>query len=340
MELSAICVPLLAWFAGNRRELPWRCDREPYHVWVSEIMLQQTRVEVVRAYYLRFMRQLPTLCDLAQADDELLLKLWEGLGYYSRARNLKKAARQLIEAGGVFPQNCEALRALPGIGAYTAGAIASICFEQPTPAVDGNVLRVLTRLLACDKPITDERTKTEIRERLAAVYPHGHCGDFTQALMELGATVCVPNGAPRCEQCPLAKLCLANQSGMQTEYPVKAKKKPRRIEERTVLILRCGERLAVCKRPAKGLLAGLWQLPDVPGTLSAQQAADLLTQWELHPIGVEKTVQRTHIFTHVQWNLTGIYLQCDAQRRFSWYTEAELAEKIGLPTAYRQFLEK
>ena len=332
---------LLPWFAENRRELPWRRDREPYHVWLSEIMLQQTRVEAVKGYYERFLRVLPTVSALAEADENLLLKLWEGLGYYSRVRNLQKAAKQVVQRyGGIFPRDYEDIRALPGIGDYTAGAIASICFEQPTPAVDGNVLRVISRCLALDAPVSDARVRREVAEKLARVYPPGRCGDFTQALMELGATVCLPNGAPWCGVCPIADLCAAKREGTQLRFPVKAAKKPRRVERRTVFILQCGEKIAVCKRPAQGLLAGLWQLPDVPGELSVQEALEQAQAWGVRPGGIERVVHRRHIFTHVQWELTGCYLQCGEEARFSWYTAAELREQVGLPTAYRQFLKE
>ena len=333
---------LLPWYADHHRDLPWRENRAPYRVWLSEIMLQQTRVEAVKGYYARFLQQLPTIAALADASEETLLKLWEGLGYYSRVRNLQKAARQIMEKhGGVFPQTYDEVRALAGIGPYTAGAICSICFDLPTPAVDGNVLRVVSRFTASDAPITDEAVKRETARMLAAVYPKGHCGTFTQALMELGATVCLPNGAPQCKDCPLQGLCEAEKQGRQRDFPVKAAKKPRRAEERTVLILRCGDKLAVCKRPERGLLAGLWQLPDTVGTLSAQDALAQAEQWGVQPRGIEKVIKRTHIFTHVEWKLTGCYLQCAKENEaFFWYTEAEIEEKIGLPTAYRQFLEE
>lgn len=333
---------LLPWYQKNRRDLPWRRDRQPYHVWLSEIMLQQTRVEAVKGYYERFLRRLPDIAALAAVPEDELLKLWEGLGYYSRARNLQKAARCIMEQhSGHFPENYHDILALPGIGAYTAGAICSICFEQPTPAVDGNVLRVFTRLTEYAAPVTEERVKRETCAALASVYPAGHCGDFTQALMELGATVCVPNGAPLCGLCPVSDLCGAARSGTQMQYPVKSLKKPRRQEARTVFLLRCGETIAVCRRPEKGLLAGLWQLPDVEGSLDAQEALAQASAWGVRPTGIEKLVCRTHIFTHVQWNLIGCYLQCAVQNeRFVWVTDQELREKIGLPTAYRQFLEE
>ena len=220
---------LLPWYKQHKRELPWRQDREPYHVWLSEIMLQQTRVEAVRGYYARFLQALPTVEALAQAPAEQLNKLWEGLGYYSRVRNLQKAAQQIMELhGGQFPRQYDQIRALAGIGDYTAGAIGSICFDWPTPAVDGNVLRVCSRLTADPAPIDDLKTKRDLTAALAEIYPQGRCGDFTQALMELGATVCAPNGAPKCDCCPLADLCTANREGTQLQYPVKAKKNPRK----------------------------------------------------------------------------------------------------------------
>lgn len=339
--LEQLPVLLLPWFAEHRRDLPWRRDREPYHVWLSEIMLQQTRVEAVRGYYLRFLERLPDIAALASAPEDVLLKLWEGLGYYSRVRNLQKAAQCVMEQhDGEFPQELSAIRALPGIGDYTAGAIASICFEAPTAAVDGNVLRVILRLTVCADSPADVRVRRRIGEELSAVYPAGHCGDFTQALMELGATVCLPNGAPQCGACPLRALCEAHAQGTELQFPTKPPKKPRRIEQRTVFVLQCGDRLAVCKRPSRGLLAGLWQLPDVPGKLETAEALRQAEQWGVHPTGIVKTAERTHIFTHVQWDLRGVWLTCAAEApQFTWADEDALRHEIGLPTAYRQFLD-
>ena len=339
--LEQLPVLLLPWFAEHRRDLPWRRDREPYHVWLSEIMLQQTRVEAVRGYYLRFLERLPDIAALASAPEDVLLKLWEGLGYYSRVRNLQKAAQCVMEQhDGEFPQELSAIRALPGIGDYTAGAIASICFEAPTAAVDGNVLRVILRLTVCADSPADVRVRRRIGEELSAVYPAGHCGDFTQALMELGATVCLPNGAPQCGACPLRALCEAHAQGTELQFPTKPPKKPRRVEQRTVFVLQCGDRLAVCKRPSRGLLAGLWQLPDVPGKLETAEALRQAEQWGVHPTGILKTAERTHIFTHVQWDLRGVWLTCAAEApQFTWADENALQHEIGLPTAYRQFLD-
>lgn len=338
--LSALPEKLLPWFAQNRRELPWRADRAPYHVWLSEIMLQQTRVEAVRARYLRFLAELPTVKSLAEASPERLQKLWEGLGYYSRVRNLQKAAIEIMSTyGGRFPRTWAQLRALPGIGDYTAGAIGSICFGLPTPAVDGNVLRVYARLLADPSPMQDERTKRRVREALAAVYPAGRCGDFTQALMELGATVCVPNGAPDCAGCPLAVLCRAGADGWR-DYPVRAEKKPRRVEAHTVFVLRCGGAYAVQKRPETGLLAGLWEYPNVPGQLSGQEALAQAERWGVRPRALCKRLERTHVFTHVQWQLRCYEIDCAEQApRFRWADDAALDREIALPTAFRMFRE-
>ena len=326
---------LLPWYEQNKRDLPWRQDREPYHVWLSEIMLQQTRVEAVKGYYARFLEALPTIEALAAAPQEQLHKLWEGLGYYSRVRNLHKAANQILQRhGGVFPPAHRDIRDLAGIGDYTAGAIGSICFNLPTPAVDGNVLRVCSRVTADFSPIDRPQTKKDLTARLAAVYPEGRCGDFTQALMELGATVCVPNGAPHCSCCPLAQLCLAKEQAIQQELPVKGEKKARRQEDMTVLLLRIGADWAMAQRPDTGLLAGLWEFPHVPGTLELPQVLDLLEQWGIIPEEVERSTERTHIFTHVQWNMRGWYIRCRSGGSFLWAPPQTKA----LPTAFRQFL--
>ena len=329
---------LLPWYEGNQRDLPWRRDREPYHVWLSEIMLQQTRVEAVKGYYARFLEALPTIEALAAAPQEQLNKLWEGLGYYSRVRNLQKAANQILERhNGVFPQDYAAIRDLAGVGDYTAGAVGSICFGLPTPAVDGNVLRVCSRLTADPSPIDKTQTKKDLTARLAAIYPAGRCGDFTQALMELGATVCVPNGAPQCTACPLSAICLAHRDGTETELPVKSAKKPRRVEEMTVLLLHCGGGYALNKRPGEGLLAGLWEFPHLPGKWELPRILDRLDQWGIVPEEIERSSDKTHIFTHVQWEMRGWHIRCKGPGGpFSWADP----ETVALPTAFRIFLEK
>ena len=337
-ELPAL---LLDWYAQGHRDLPWRHDREPYHVWLSEIMLQQTRVEAVRSYYTRFLAALPTISALAACDANRLEKLWEGLGYYTRVRNLQRAAQMIVrDYGGEFPRSYADVHSLPGIGDYTAGAICSICFEMPTPAVDGNVLRVLSRVMADAEPVTKQSVKQTYGERLAELYPAGRCGDFTQALMELGATVCVPNGTPDCGECPLSALCLADRQGRQTDFPVRQAKKPRRIEEKTVLVLTSGDCLAVRKRPEKGLLAGLWELPNTEGRLDAEQALDWAQTLGVRPVELLKMTEKTHVFTHVQWDLRGFYMKCaEKSEALTWADDSRLASDVALPTAFRMFLE-
>ena len=341
MKLQKLPELLLPWYETHRRDLPWRRDREPYHVWLSEIMLQQTRVEAVRGYYLRFLEVLPDVAALAACEDDRLHKLWEGLGYYSRVRNLKKAAQVIMEQhGGMFPREYAAIRALPGIGDYTAGAVSSICFGQPEPAVDGNVLRVISRLTASEEPVTRPQTKKQITEQLREIYPAGRCGDFTQALMELGATVCLPNGAPYCAECPLAELCRSKDTELWRKIPVKEQKKARRQEEKTVFLLRCDGRLAVRKRPPQGLLAGLWEFPNVEGILEAQAAFEQASAWGCHPRNLVKALKKQHIFTHIQWDMTAFVIECsEASPEFCWADAQELDTLYSLPTAFRQFRE-
>ncbi|MBQ8397639.1 MAG: A/G-specific adenine glycosylase [Clostridia bacterium] len=331
---------LLPWYAVSARDLPWRADREPYHVWLSEIMLQQTRVEAVRGYYARFLDALHDIAALAAAPEEQLLKLWEGLGYYSRVRQLGRAAREIMaKHGGVFPCDYDAIRALPGIGDYTAGAVASICFGQPTPAVDGNVLRVVSRICADDACIDLPATKAAYRDALAAVYPDGRCGDFTQALMELGATVCIPRGEPRCADCPCAAFCAAHLNGNPDDYPVRAAKRARRVEQRTVFLLRCEGRLALLRRPPTGLLAGLWELPNCMPHLTADEAMRQADEWGCAPLAVSEPIEKTHIFTHVEWQMRAYPIDCAAAMPpFVWASEDELASVYALPSAFRLFV--
>ena len=316
---------LLPWYRDNRRDLPWRNTKEPYRVWLSEIMLQQTRVEAVKAYYDRFLTALPTIEALANCDDEALHKLWEGLGYYSRVRNLKKAAKVIMEThGGVFPSNYDAVRALPGIGDYTAGAICSICFDYPTPAVDGNVLRVIARLTENDTPIDLPARKKELQQQLAEIYPK-EAGEFTQALMELGATLCGPNWKPRCEECPCRSFCSGAFHGRAEQYPVKLPKKDKRVEDRTVFILTCDGCYALEKRPEEGLLAGLWQFPNVSGKLETDAALEQAERWGLNPRDIQKQIERKHIFTHIRWEMRGIYLEVAAPAgEFHWLTRQKI----------------
>ena len=340
MELNILPGALIPWYREHKRDLPWRRDREPYHIWVSEIMLQQTRVEAVKGYYARFLQRLPDIESLANCPDDELHKLWEGLGYYSRVRNLKKAAQVILaDHGGVFPRDHAAVLSLPGIGDYTAGAICSIAFDLPTPAVDGNVLRVLSRLRADGEPIDLPAVKKRVQGELAEIYPADCPGEFTQALMELGATVCVPNGEPRCGACPCREFCEGRDQWQI--FPAKLPKKAKKQENRTVFLLHCGENWAIEKRPNKGLLAGLWQFPNVAGHLGAAEAVAWAEEMGLHPRHVERSMDRHHIFTHIRWDLRGWFLEVEEMAGgFTWLTLDEIDEQAALPTAFRQFREE
>ena len=340
MELQKLPGVLLPWYRQNKRPLPWRGTMEPYRIWVSEIMLQQTRVEAVKGYYTRFLERLPDIESLAACGDDELHKLWEGLGYYSRVRNLKKAAQVMMQDhGGRFPTDYASVRALPGIGDYTAGAVCSIAFGLPTPAVDGNVLRVLSRLRADDEPIDLPAVKKRVQKDLAAIYPADCPGEFTQALMELGATLCGPNREPRCGDCPCRALCKGQQDW--EKYPVKLPKKKKKQENRTVFLLHRGETWAIEKRPDKGLLAGLWQFPNESGHFTAEEVVRWAEEKGLHPRNVERSMDRHHIFTHIRWNLRGWFLEVDTPAGgFNWLTLEEIDKQAALPTAFRQFREE
>ena len=334
-ELPAVLLP---WYESNKRDLPWRKDREPYHVWLSEIMLQQTRVEAVKGYYARFLSALPDIVALANAEDEQLHKLWEGLGYYSRVRNLKKAAITIMEQyDGQFPAQYHAVRSLPGIGDYTAGAICSICFDMPTPAVDGNVLRVMARLTADETPVDSSAFKKQTAALLAQVYPAA-AGDFTQALMELGATLCGPNGKPACESCPCKAFCCGYALGNAQDLPVRLPKKGRREEEKTVFILSCEGRYALVKRQEKGLLAGLWQFPEAQGKLELPDALLFLEKMGLSVKEIHRQTDKKHIFTHIEWHMRGYYMEVAGENAaFTWLTREQIETQAALPTAFRQF---
>ena len=288
-----------------KRVLPWREKKNPYEIWVSEIMLQQTRVEAVKPFYERFMRELPNVAALAVCPEEKLLKLWEGLGYYNRVRNMQKAAQKIMEVyDGVFPADYEALKGLPGIGNYTAGAVASIAFCIPVPAVDGNVLRVLSRVTGSFDDILKQSTKKKMEALVSEVIQPGSAGDFNQALIETGAMICIPGGAPLCSQCPFFTVCAARSQGLTEKLPVKTPKKKRKIEEKTVLLLEYQDKIAIRKRREDGLLASLYEFVNVPGQLSAEEAGALLDQ-EVWP---EPLPEAKHIFSHVEWHMGGYFV--------------------------------
>ena len=338
MSFDYLSGALIPWYDENARELPWRRDVTPYRVWVSEIMLQQTRIEAARGYFERFMNALPTIQSLADAEEQTVLKLWEGLGYYSRARNLHKAARRVAtEYGGELPADAALLRRLPGIGEYTAGAIASITFGLPEPAVDGNVLRICARLTCCPDSIGDAGVKKRFSEELRRAYPSVRCGELTSAIMELGETVCTP-GTPDCSACPLIRFCKAYETGTQTDYPVMPEKRPRRVQNRTVFLLTHGGRAALLRRPDKGLLAGLWEFPNVEGTLSAQDALKKAQAWGCDPLSAVPCGEAAHIFTHLEWHMTGYRVECRTEsERFSWTDGNGLRDAYAVPAAFRAF---
>ena len=340
-QLDQLPIPLLQWYRENARVLPWRSDPTPYHVWVSEIMLQQTRVAAVLDYYRRFMEALPTVADLAAVEEDRLMKLWQGLGYYNRARNLQKAARQVAEDfGGVFPDTYEGLLTLSGVGEYTAGAIASIAFGVPVPAVDGNVLRVVMRLTDCRDDIADPKVKKAVRAQIQAVMPEAEADIrvFNQATMELGATVCAPNGPPRCLECPAMAFCKGRLRGTAEDLPVKGAKKPRRVEEKTVFLLVRDGKIALRKRPRTGLLAGLWEFPNVEGALDEAAAGAAVSVWGLEPRRWESRLTAKHIFTHVEWHMTGYTLEVagDGPADFVWADAGALSDR-AVPSAFGRY---
>ena len=332
---------LATWYPQHKRDLPWREDRDPYHIWISEIMLQQTRVSAVVDYYKRFLAELPDAASLAFVSDERLMKLWQGLGYYRRAANLKKAAEVIVSKyGGVFPDTYEAIRGLPGIGDYTAGAIASIAYGLPTPAVDGNCLRVYARVFAYAGDIAKESTKREVREALLPMYRQADPMIMTQSLMELGACVCVPNGAPDCGNCPLASVCLAKEKDAWQRYPVKQAKPKRRIEKMEALVLICGDKIAIKKRPETGLLANLWEFPNhsIDGS-DVHTASAFAGTLGAAPSKILVESSYRHIFTHVEWQIAAYCFLCEKMPEdLTWVTREELVETYAVPSAFAPML--
>lgn len=337
---AALSTALLDWYRINRRSLPWRCEKgspDPYRVWISEVMLQQTRVEAVIPYYERFLAEFPDVPALAACPEDRLMKLWEGLGYYSRARNLQKAARELTARfGGILPSDPAVLETLPGIGGYTAGAIASIAYGFPAAAVDGNVLRVLARLTAesgsVDRPSV-KASLSVLAQTLAEV--SGNAGALNQALMDLGACVCIPNGLPKCGQCPWHDACEARKQSIQAMLPVRTPKKPRKILQYTPLLLYADGCTALEKR-TQGVLKGLWQFPMAEGALTKEEAVSL-------PIFAEAQILRfvsmpacMHVFTHLEWHMTPYFVLLRKQSGpFLWTTPEELDAHYPLPSAFR-----
>lgn len=332
---------LLDWFELNARILPWRSNPIPYYVWVSEIMLQQTRVEAVKGYFERFIKEIPTIKALAECEDEKLLKLWEGLGYYNRVKNMKQAACQVMEQyQGELPKEYEKLLSLKGIGSYTAGAIASIAYGKRVPAVDGNVLRVLSRLSGSYEDIAKASVKKNMEGILRKTMPYDKPGDFNQALMELGAMICIPNGAPLCDQCPLSHLCVAYKKELTKELPVKASKKQRKIEEKTVLLLEYDGKYAICKRKEKGLLNGLWEFPNIEGKKSVLKIEDYIKKQGYKYEIVVPLKEAKHIFTHKEWHMLGYYVklkQMVEQNECIFASKEDLQSQYSIPTAFKAY---
>lgn len=343
--LNEIVQPLISWYRQNKRILPWRDQKNAYYTWVSEIMLQQTRVEAVKPYFLRFIGELPDVKALAECPEEKLMKLWEGLGYYNRVRNMQSAAQVVVaEYGGVLPASYDELLALRGIGSYTAGAIASIAYDIPVPAVDGNVLRVFSRITEDRQDIMKQSVRSQVEEKLLGIMPKDAPGDFNQALMELGAVVCVPNGPARCMECPVAALCKAYHHGTVDGLPVKAPKKKRTIENKTVLVIQDGECTAIRKRPQEGLLAGLYELPNVEGHLSMDEALQKVKEMNLEPLHIETLPEAKHIFSHIEWRMIGYRIRVSSleERKESSFifTEKKQSEKqYAIPSAFRAYIK-
>lgn len=341
---KAVAEALLAWYDDSARVLPWRSEPTPYRVWISEIMLQQTQVATVLPYFERFMAELGDVQALAAVSEDELFKLWEGLGYYSRARNLHRAAQQVMEQfGGELPGTKAELLTLAGIGEYTAGAIASIAFGQREAAVDGNALRVFARLWADDGDISDAKVKKRFQTLIEPWVPVDRPGDFNQSLMELGARVCLPKAAPECGQCPIAKWCQAYQQGRTAELPVKSAKKARQLQKRTVLLLLAQGQVLLQKRPARGLLAGLWEFPSLEGWLTEEELRAWLAQQGVRPQMIWPAASARHIFTHKEWQMQGWAVVLNEPSSIGggvWASAEEVVKTYAVPSAYRAYLDQ
>lgn len=338
--LEEIVTPLVKWYRENKRILPWRDKGNAYYTWVSEIMLQQTRVEAVKPYFERFITELPDVESLADCPQEKLLKLWEGLGYYNRVRNMQEAAQTVKkEYNGRLPEDYQALLSLKGIGSYTAGAIASIAYGINVPAVDGNVLRVISRITESAEDISRQAVRKKIEQQLQEIMPEECPGDFNQALMEPGAVVCIPNGKAKCGECPVASVCLAYRHDKVDSLPVKAPKKARMLEDRTVFIIQDGECTAIRKRPEKGLLAGLYELPNIQGHLKREEALLYVEKMGLDPLYIEKLPPAKHIFSHIEWRMQAYRIKVSslkkAQDRELIFADKEQSGKqYAIPSAF------
>ncbi len=332
--MKKIVEPLLEWYLKNKRDLPWREDTDPYHVWISEIMLQQTRIEAVLGYYKRFMERVPTIEDLSKIDEDELLKLWEGLGYYSRARNLKKAAMMIMEKyHGIFPSTYSDILSLPGIGEYTAGAIGSISFHLKEVAIDGNVLRVYARYNNSDIDVKSDKIKKEVGSKIKDILPD-NSGDFNQALMELGEVICLPNTLPKCEICPLKETCKAHKYHKELELPRQSIKMDKKEEYLTVFILIWNKKIAICKRK-DGLLKNMWEFPNKEGHLSIKEVKELFPSSSIF-----EGISNTHVFTHKKWYMKSYVVSLvDKIGDYEWVSLEDIHNQYALPTAFKPFLK-
>lgn len=334
--IHEIAEPLVAWYNAHERTFPWRADPSPYRVWISEIMLQQTRIEAALPYFERFTAALPTIQDLANAPEALLLKLWEGLGYYSRVRNLQKAAKLVVERfNGELPDTYEELLTLPGIGEYTAGAIASISFGKRVPAVDGNVLRVMARLTDDDSDVMQPKNRKRLSALVAELVPATAPGAFNQGIMELGETICLPNAMPLCHLCPLRDFCAVAGTERARELPTRKAPKPRRIEDRTVFLILTDHGVVLHRRPKQGLLSGMWEFPNT----DREQPLSLLTEWGIKAKAIQPLPPARHVFSHIEWHMNGYVIHAShvpSQPEFTIASKDEL-KNYALPTAFRSF---
>lgn len=342
MDKKEFVEVLLYWYDTNQRILPWRESKDPYRIWVSEIMLQQTRVEAVKPYYERFIETLPDIVSLANAEEEVLMNLWQGLGYYNRVRNMQIAARTMVEKfSGKFPDTYEEILSLKGIGEYTAGAVSSIAFGIPVPAVDGNVLRVFSRILESYDDILKQSTKRKITEYILDMMPKERAGDFNQAVMELGAMICIPNGAPLCEECPVASCCIARKKELTDCIPVKKKKSQRRVEKRFLFVMECENEVAIIKRKNSGLLAGLWEFPNIEIEHDIKNMEEAmkhsLQQFSVSDYDLIEEKEGKHIFSHIEWQLKAVKIKVKEKpedKKLVFVKKSEL-EDYAIPTAFK-----
>jgi A/G-specific adenine glycosylase len=338
---KTIADALLAWYDQNARILPWRDNPVPYHVWVSEIMLQQTQVQTVLPYFERFILALPSIEALALAEESKILKLWEGLGYYNRVRNMQRTARRLMEQyDGRLPADYALLVKLPGIGAYTAGAIASIAYNKTAAAIDGNVLRVFSRITGSREDIGKISVKREFQTLALELQPRSRPGDFNQALMELGAKVCVPKAEPFCAVCPVATFCVACRDQITGEIPVKAVGRKRTMEMKTVLIIRAKEMVLLRKRAEEGLLAGLWEPYTIEGFTTEEGIAEIIEELGFEPLALHRLEQAIHQFTHKEWQLQGFFIEvkmASPPKGSIWAGHEEITDEITVPSAFKAY---